>query len=232
MLQMYIKIFQRTGETMVKGAIFDLDGVILDSMSIWEKAGEMFLGSLGIKAEPKLAEIMYCMSMSEGAAYLKERYHLNMDEEKIIEGINHTIEDYYAYEVQIKEGVGQFLKDMNQSGMKMVIATSSDRQVFERALNRLHIKNYFDKIFTSTEIGSSKVKPDIYLAAAEYMGTNPKDTLVFEDALYAIQTAKSAGFLTVGVYDSSSEGDWKEIKRISDISVRKFNSFQNFMKKI
>jgi HAD superfamily hydrolase (TIGR01509 family) len=232
MLQMYIKNFQRTDEYMIKGAIFDLDGVLLDSMSIWEKAGEMFLSNLGIKAEPGLAKIMYCMSMSEGAAFLKKRYHLDMDEEKIIEGINHTIEDYYAYEVQLKEGVGQFLKDMNQSGMKMVIATSCDRQVFDRALGRLRIRDYFDKIFTSSETGSGKMKPDIYFAAAEYMGTNPKDTLVFEDALHAIQTAKSAGFLTVGVFDPSSEEDWEEIMRISDISLRKFNHFHDFMKKI
>ena len=69
---------------MIKGAIFDLDGVILDSMPFWEKAGEMFLRNLGLQPETGLAKTMYCMSMAEGAQYLKDRYHLGMDEDEII----------------------------------------------------------------------------------------------------------------------------------------------------
>lgn len=216
---------------MIKGAIFDLDGVILDSMPVWEKAGEMYLGNLGLQVEFGLAKAMYCMSMSEGAKYLKERYRLDMDEEAIIEGINRTIEDLYSYQVQLKEGVEQFLKGMCQAGIKMTVATSCDRQVFERALERLNVTHFFERIFTSTEIGAGKVKPDIYLAAAEHMGTQPKDTWVFEDALYAIQTAKRAGFRTVGVYDDCSIDDLDKIKRISDIYLRKLDNVHAFLEK-
>lgn len=217
---------------MIKGAIFDLDGTILDSMPIWDKAGEMFLHTLGIEAEPGLAKIMFCMSMTEGAEFLKERYHLDMNVDAIIAGINRTIEDFYAYQVQLKEGVAQFLKEMDQAGIKMVVATSCDRQVFERALARLMVLDYFDRIFTSTEIGSSKDKPDIYLAAAEYMGTLPEDTWVFEDALYAIQTAKEAGFRTVGVFDAASLESLDGIKRISDFYLEKLDDFNFFRQNI
>src|SRR5699024_9164265 len=103
---------------------------------------------------------------------------LDRDVDEIIVGINHTIEDFYYYQVPLKEGVKQFLKDMKQTGIKMVAATSSDRQVVERALKRLDVINFFQKIFTCTEIGIGKVRPDIYLMAAEYMGTSPKDTWV------------------------------------------------------
>jgi HAD superfamily hydrolase (TIGR01509 family) len=216
---------------MIKGAIFDLDGTILDSMPVWDKAGEMFLHNLGIEAEPGLAKITFCMSMTKGAEFLKERYRLDMDEDAIIKGINHTIEDFYSYQVQLKEGVEQFLKGMQQAGIKMVVVTSCDRQVFERALARLKVLSCFDRIFTSTETGSGKEKPDIYLAAAEYMGTPPKDTWVFEDALYAIQTAKNAGFRTVGVFDNSSIVNLEEIKRISDIYLKKIDNFNIFLKK-
>lgn len=216
---------------MIKGVIFDLDGVILDSMPVWNKAGEMFLRNLGLQAESGLAKIMFCMSMSQGAKFLKERYHLDMEEGEIIKGINHTIEDYYSYKVQLKEDVEQFLKGMQQYGVKMVAATSCDRQVFEKAIQRLNVVGFFDRIFTSTEIGAGKEKPDIYFAAVEHMGTLPRDTWVFEDALYAIQTAKKAGFRTVGVYDASSIDDLDEIKRNSDIYLKKLDNINAFMEK-
>lgn len=216
---------------MIKGAIFDLDGTILDSMPIWDKAGEMFLHTIGIEAEPGLANIMFCMSMTDGAEFLKERYHLGMNVDAIMAGINHTIEDFYAYQVQLKEGVEQFLQEMKQTGIKMVVATSCDRQVFERALARLKVINCFDRIFTNTEIGTGKEKPDIYLAAAEHMGTLPKDTWVFEDALYAIHTAKNAGFRTVGVFDASNLESLDEIKRTSDIYLEKLDNLNNFLDK-
>ncbi|MBK5247015.1 MAG: HAD family phosphatase [Peptostreptococcaceae bacterium] len=216
---------------MIDGVIFDIDGTILDSMSIWDKAAEMFLNSMSIEAENGLGKTMFSMSMTNGAEYLKDRYLLDMDVDAIMAGINNTIEEFYYYQVQLKEGVEHCLKEMEQIGIKMVAATSSDRQVVERALKRLNVMNFFERIFTCTEIGVGKVKPDIYLAAAEYMGTPPKDTWVFEDALYAIQTAKNAGFRTVGVFDNSSIVNLEEIKRISDIYLKKIDNFDVFLKK-
>jgi len=216
---------------MIAGVIFDIDGTVLDSMSIWDKAAEMFLNSIGIEAEKGLGKIMFSMTMTNGAEFLKNRYLLNMDIDAIIAGINNTIKDFYFYQVQLKEGVEQFLKDMKQTGIKMVAATSSDRQIVETALERLDVMSSFEQIFTCTEIRAGKGKPDIYLSAAEYMRTLPKDTWVFEDALYAIQTAKNAGFRTVGVYDASSIVNLDEIKKISDIYLKKLDNFKLFLKK-
>lgn len=214
---------------MIRGAIFDLDGTLLDSMPIWNHAAEKFLDRLGVEAEPGLGQILYPMSMAEGSLYLRDRYHLAMSVDEIIDGVNRVIEDFYAYQAQLKEGAEQFLEGMKQAGIRMAIATSNDRRIFESALRRLGIMELFDRIFTATEIGVGKVKPDIYLAVAGHMGTLPKDTWVFEDALYAIRTAKEAGFRTVGVYDPSSADDWEEIKRITDIHMEKLDNIHAFL---
>jgi len=217
---------------MIKGAIFDLDGTILDSMPIWHNTAEMFLSSMGIEAEPGLNRMMFSMSMKEGAEFLRDRYGLDMDSDEILTGINQTIENFYYYQVQLKDGVGQFLKDMKQAGIKMVVATASERHIVERALKRLNVLDRFDRVFTCTEIGAGKTRPDIYLAAARFMDTLPYDTWVFEDALYAIRTAKNAGFRTVGVYDAFSREDMEEIQSICDIYLNKLEDFNGFLGRI
>ena len=210
---------------MNRGAIFDIDGTILDSMPIWENAGIMYLKELGIKADKDLGKKLFSVCMMEGALYLKDKFQLDMSIDEIAEGIVITIEDFYLHKVKLKEGVKQFLGDMKEAGIRMVAATSNERRIIEPALRRLNVIDYFEKIFTCSEIGVGKVKPDIFLACASFMGTEPKDTWVFEDALFAIKTAKKAGFKTVGVYDEFSKDHMDEIKRISDIYFEKLDDF-------
>jgi HAD superfamily hydrolase (TIGR01509 family) len=215
---------------MIAGAIFDLDGTVLDSMTVWEHAPERYLAGLGIEAEPGLGKAMFTMNMQEGAEFLKEKFGLDEGIDDIIKGVNRAVIYFYHEQVQLKEGVGEFLETMRQAGVKMTAATTSDRYIVESALRRLKVIGCFDRIFTSTEIGSGKSEPDIFLAAAEFMGTLPRETWVFEDSLYAIQTAKNAGFRTAGVYDASGAELQDEIRKLADIYLEKLDQIDIFLK--
>ena len=68
-------------------------------------------------------------------------------------------------------------------------------------------------------MGTSKHVPDIYNAAAAFMGTQPSETAVFEDSLYALKTAKAAGYKAVGVFDAHGESDQDEMRRTADVYV-------------
>lgn len=68
---------------MIKGAIFDVDGTLLDSMEIWEDVGVRYLNSIGIEAEPDLGTVLFTMSIQEGAAYVKEHIHLSRSRKKL-----------------------------------------------------------------------------------------------------------------------------------------------------
>ena len=190
---------------MIKGAIFDIDGVLLDSMIIWTDLGERYLRSIGKEPEEGLTEKLFSMSLEQGAEYLKDTYNIDKDTSGILDDINKISEHFYYHEVEAKPGVEELLKDFRARGIKMVAATSSPRSHVERALTRTGLHNYIDKIFTNSEVGVSKHEPDIYNLAAEYMGTDPSETLVFEDSLYALKTAKAAGYVTVGIYDAQGE---------------------------
>lgn len=190
---------------MIEGAIFDMDGVLLDSMPVWEHTGERYLASMGIPAEPDLSRALFPLSLEAGARYLLDHYPLHgLDEGAVIRGITKTIEDFYLREAGLKPGTADFLREMHHHGIPMTVATSSDRKLAEAALERNGIRKYFSRIFTCSEVGAGKSKPDIYLEAAKWMKTRPDKTWVFEDALHAIETAAKAGFMLAGVYDDSS----------------------------
>ena len=88
----------------IKGAIFDMDGVLLDSMPMWDHAGEMYLAGQGIQAESDLEKVLFTMTMMKGAEYMQEHYGLELSAKEIIDGINETVRDFYANKVEPKSG--------------------------------------------------------------------------------------------------------------------------------
>ena len=201
------------------GAIFDVDGTLLDSMPIWEDVSVRYLKSLGVEAESNLPQKLERMSVEEGAAYIKENYGLRETEEEIAAATLKIVEDFYYNEAPLKAGVREYLDRLRAENIPMVIATSSGRPHVEAALRRLGVLDYFCKIFTCSEVGEGKTRPLIYEKAGEYIGGDFKDIYVFEDAIHALETAKQAGFYTVAVYDPSADKDWKQLQGEADISV-------------
>lgn len=218
-MQNFARTLRKDGAAMKKkGVIFDLDGTLLDSMHIWDNIGEQYLCSLGIKPREDLNETLKSMSLAQGAAYIQKTYDVEKTSEEIADGVNAIVEHFYIAKVQLKAGAEEFLAYLAEAGVKMCIATATDKYLVEAALNRLGVRKYFSAIFTCSEVGYGKDEPFIYEKAREYLGTQKKDTFVFEDAIHAIETAKKAGFPVVGVCDAS-EKDQKKVQALSDFYI-------------
>lgn len=211
------------------GIIFDADGTLLDSMGIWKELGARYLNGLGIKAGDGLAEILFTLTIDEGCAYIKEKYGLSQSSDEIKQGILKIISGFYLREVQAKPGVSEFLKKLSEMNIPAIIATAGDRYLLEHALKRIGISDYFKGIFTCSELNTTKNEPYIYETAAQFMGTKPEETFVFEDALHAIQTAKRGGFKTVAVEDFSSSMNKEKIKSEADFYMKNFSDFDAFI---
>ena len=112
---------------MTKGAIFDLDGVLLDSMGIWNDLGARYLRSRGLMPEPGLNEILFSMSMEQGAEYLHTHYALPQSAAEVGAGIADMLRDFYFYEVPAKDGAAALLAALTARGVKLAAATSSPR---------------------------------------------------------------------------------------------------------
>ena len=104
----------------------------------------------------------------------------------------------------------------------MYVATATDRPLAEAALRCAGIEGYFRGMITSQEAGQSKREgPEIYERALRRLRSNKKDTVIFEDAIHAVRTAKAAGFRVAAVYDPSEPAQ-EEMKALSDYYIESF----------
>ena len=174
---------------MLKGLIFDFDGTLFDSMFIWDTAGESYLRSIGKKPETDLQKILKPMSLLQSAEYIREKYQIPLSVEEIMDGVNRTVEGFYFHTVEPKPGVIAFLEELYRRNIKMCIATATDRYQVEAALQRCKMRHFFSEIFTCTEVGSGKDRPEIFRKAMEYLQTDRTTTAVVEDAYHAAFTA-------------------------------------------
>lgn len=213
----------------IKCAIFDFDGTLFDSMFIWESVGEIYLRSLDKEPKSSLREDVRALSLYQSACYFRKEYDLPLSEEQIMSGINKTIEHFYINEVMPKPYVTEFLDEMKQKGIPMCIATASDRYQIEAALSRCGMSHYFDAIFTCSEVGCGKDEPVIFRRAMEYFNSDRSSSIIFEDALHAIKTAKNDGFTVVSVFDDSEKRQ-DEVRAISDCYIRDFEHIEDFRK--
>ena len=209
---------------MIKGAIFDLDGTLIDSMFIWDTIGEDYLKSFGIEPKENLAEIFKTFTLEQAAEYYRKQYGVTLSVEEIVDGINNMVAEIYRTKVTLKPGASDFLKRLQRSDVKMCIATVTDRPIVEDVLKRLNVCEYFSAIFTCAEVGYNKETPEIYREALNHLGTPKTETVVFEDVLHAIKTAKEDGFKVAAVYDAH-EPKQEEIKEVSDYYIMDFGSF-------
>lgn len=206
---------------MIRGAIFDVDGTLLDSLSIWDTVAEDYLRSLGIEPRENLAETFKTFSLEQSAEYCRSVYGVKQSVKEIMDGIDAMMETFYRQTAPLKPGVAEFLRALAQNGVKMAVATATDRHLIEAALTRCGVRAYFLDMFTCTSVGKSKNEPDIYRAAREALGTKKEDTWVFEDAYHAAKTAADDGFPVAALFDAS-EDEQDALKKTAKLYLRSF----------
>ena len=207
----------------ISGAIFDMDGTLIDSMFIWMDIGKRYLISCGITPRESLLHDIKNMSMWQVSDYFINEYGLKKTHEEIYEGIDLLITPMYRDEVLPKNGVFLLLDKLKERGVKMCVASATDKPLVEMVLEKNGLLEYFSEIFTCNSVGAGKDNPLIYEKALEHLGTPKNETLVFEDALYTIKTAKNAGYLVVGVYDASADRHRDEIQALADYYITDYS---------
>ena len=206
----------------IEGAVFDLDGTLLDSSWVWEKVDEKFLGDRGFQVPDDYVDEISPLGAERAAVYTIERFGLNEDKDDIVREWIEMAKKEYATEVVCKPYAKEFLEGLHKLNIKMAVATSSDRELFMKTLEREGILKYFQKIVTVDEVERGKGYPDIYEEAARRIKVNPHKCLVFEDILAGVTGASLGEFNVVAVFDEKSKHNWEKIKSISKYSINDY----------
>ena len=206
----------------IKYIIFDMDGTLLDSLSVWADSDCEFITGLGYEYDPAHSKAMKTMHFDSACEYLVKEFSLPFSPKTVGEKILEIVEERYINHVSLKPGAEAFINAAEKRGIKMCVATSNKKKLAEDALNARGILGKMEFVLTSDEVGCGKESPEIFLKAAEMLGGKPCETAVFEDSLHAVISAKSAGFFVAGMFDSTYAEEFLQIEKIADISVRSF----------
>lgn len=215
---------------MIKYAIFDLDGTLLDSSPMWQTLGARYLEFVGKTPREGIAEEMSEMTLPESARYLRRTYGIPYSSEEIMRHITRMIEKYYTEEVRLKDGVPKLLAALHSYCVHMCVATASDERLGMKALTRLGVGDFFAGAVSCSDYGA-KTSPDVFLAAADLFYALPEETMVFEDSLHAVKTAKSAGFAAAAVKDIS-ESNQAALKNTADFYAENLGDFADNIKEL
>lgn len=195
-------------------AIFDMDGTLIDSMGFWKNLASEYLLSKGIKQIPEdILERIKPMTMSESSTLFLREFGLTGDPEA---EMNAMMDAHYKNDIPLKSGVREYLQMLHKKGVRMCVASATAELLMNSCLTRLGVRTYFDFLISCETVGAGKRSPLVYHESAKRLGATPKEISVYEDALYAVQTAKDAGFYVVGVYDGSDAKNWKTIEEQAD----------------
>jgi len=212
---------------MIRGAIFDVDGTLLDSMHVWDTVGSDYVRAHGMEpAEDLDARVKECC-LRDVSLIMQNEYGMTKPLEEIDDELSKMVEYKYYNVVQLKPGVEAIVSGLHERGVKLCIASASRHDHIEQALKRCGIMHYFSKIFSCVSEGYSKRQPEIYHMALEHMGTAAEETLMVDDALYVAKTAGALGLKCIGIYEETM-GHQDELRSITENYIEDYAQLDEF----
>lgn len=204
-------------------AIFDMDGTLLDTMPYWRYTTLEYLLHHQLPVEPEVLVRMYSTSSRRLLMELARKYGVKMDREAMIAEVEGYMNRHYLYDAHLKRpSVPAFLERLKRGGVRMCVATGSPREYAANGLRRVGILDYFDFVTDNYEGSFTKDRPGYFDGLLERLGTTPERCWVFEDALYAMESAKASGLRVCAIEDDAQLASREAIRALADVYIRDY----------
>lgn len=205
----------------MKGYIFDLDGTLLDSLSLWLTIDQEYMSRHGIEYKREYTDHIKTLTFDECAHYFKETLGVKRSIEEIQADWNEMSTQAYFHELSLKPYAKDYVRQCAEEGI-CVLATSCQHDKAVAALKRNGIYDCFAHVITTNELGVNKDNPLIYQTCAKLMGLEVQDCTVFEDIVSGCKTAYESGFQVVGVYDAMWEHEQDQLAKVTHQIIHSF----------
>jgi beta-phosphoglucomutase len=199
---------------MIKGVLFDMDGVLVDSETFICKAAIMMFSELGLSVSAEDFQPFVGMGENKYLGGVAARHGLNVDIEKVKARTYGIYEEIVRGRLLPLPGANEFIKKCINKDLRLALATSADRIKMEVNLKEIGLSpELFHSIITGLDVKRKKPFPDIYSKAVKSLGLIPGNCLVVEDAVSGIKAGKEAGCRCLAVTSSFDaallkDADW------------------------
>nr|WP_321237561.1 HAD-IA family hydrolase [uncultured Psychroserpens sp.] len=208
---------------MFKAALFDMDGVIVDSEPLHYKAYYQMFSDVNIEVPDDLYAAFTGQSTLEICTTLVTRFKLPLGAQTLVDIKRHHFKQLFDNDdtLELLDGVLDLIKDYHSHGMALILASSASMPNINRIFERFDLDQYFVAKISGADLKKSKPHPEIFIKAAELSGHEPKDCFVIEDSTNGIAAAKAANIYCIG-YDSLHSDDQDYSK--ADLVVSSFDA--------
>ena len=204
-------------------AIFDMDGTLLDTMPYWRYTTLEFMLHHQLPVSDALLTRMFKTSSRRLVMQISDQNGLNLDKQAVVTEMEGYMNRHYLYDANLKcPSVPAFLEKLKGQGVRMCVATGSPREYARNGLRRLGLLDYFAFVTDNYEGALTKDKPEYFDALLERLGARRERCWVFEDALYAMQSAKASGLRVCAIEDDTQLADREDIKALADVYIRDY----------
>ena len=196
---------------MKRGAIFDMDGTLVDTEKIYRKVWIETADLFGVERNPNLAVAMSGSGVKQMPSILK-KFYPDVDADKYIAKVFEVVKVDAEKNLEVKNGVEEILKYFFENKIPTAIASSSETFVVKNRVKRLGWEKYFAALIGGDQVENSKPAPDIFLKAAKEIKIPAGDCYVFEDSFNGVRAGAAAKCSTVMVIDCAEPTE--EIKNL------------------
>ncbi|MBQ6373678.1 MAG: HAD family phosphatase [Clostridia bacterium] len=204
-------------------AIFDMDGTLLDTMPYWRFTALEYALNHQWPVYEDLVARMYPTSARKLLYEYAERVGAKIEYWEMVRELESYMNRHYLYDAHLKDpSLPAFLDALKARGVRMCVATGAPRAYACNGLKRLGILEYFDFVTDNYEMPIMKSDPSFFVNVLERLGAGPERCWVFEDALYAMKTAKACGIHVCAIEDEAQRADREAIREISDVYIKSY----------
>ena len=211
----------------MNGFVFDMDGVLLDSIHIWHEAEQQILDQAGLELTKGQRDQLNALTLVEAGEWFHKEFGVFESGEQVALSITDYMLEFYSTRVQAKPGAFEFVRAIHEAGLPLCVLSSSPQSFIQAGLGHAQLKQFFkdDLVISAEDSGMKKRSPETFHRICEILGTDPACTWLFDDSWYALATAHDVGLRCVGVFSSDGCGTHEELGRYSELVADDFSAF-------
>ena len=202
------------------GIIFDCDGTLLNTMDAWNQTErELFARATTPFTREQMDEIR-SVPIPQAAELFHSEHGIGESPQDVLDYLDNALMDYYRTQARALPGAAELLEQLQKADIPCVVVTSSPLRYVEAGLECAGIREYFDAIVTTDEVGLAKTDGAIYQHALDCIGAQVETAWGIDDALYAVQAMNAFGLRTIGAYECEETATFDQLQAEATIAVR------------